>query len=99
MSKMHKQILTNYSFDGGTVPPLLEVFRWVFSSYWEVSPFNWGAGVCITHTEAIFSAKIKWHSVTIYPSVLFEAVTLKWEPLISLAVQKMSTVHHARFQI
>lgn len=54
--------------------------------YWEVSPFNWSAGVCIAHTEAIFSAKIKWHSVTIYPSVLFEAVTLKWEPLTSLAV-------------
>lgn len=50
-------------------------------------PLSIGVLVCVLHIQKLFfSAKIKWHSVTIYPSVLFEAVTLKWEPLTSLAV-------------
>lgn len=54
----------------------------------------------VSHTqELFFQLRLKWLSVTIYPSVLFEAVTIKWEPLTSLAGWKMGTVHRAHFQI
>jgi hypothetical protein len=34
-----------------------------------------------------------------YPSVLFEAVTIKWNHLTSLAMWKMNTAHETHFQI